>query len=112
MKRLTDWFKSLRVDEEIINLADQVAQHSHDAVWTLASQVGVGLSLVESRGYVRARARATVEQNVDWLMSKQPAHIVLRKNDVSREAMRRVVSRVVTELSDARVYPAVQRRAA
>ena len=82
----------------IVQIADQVACASTDAVCQRVQQRVLGMSPAEARGYVRARSAEVLVRKAEYALAHRHPRIVARRDEIiacaREEVVRRVMARV------------------
>jgi len=102
---LTSLFGRHRRERLVADLSQQVAEGSHNAVWTKVKDRVASMRLAEARGYVRARAASPIADEADRMLggsdpvdSAVRSQIIAVRSQIIEEATDRVVTLVFRDL--------------
>jgi hypothetical protein len=101
-----------RNTDAIGRLAAQVANETHQAVWTRVSHRVLAMRLNEARGYVRARAAHCIQSQVEQVVRRNPQLNPRQLADLASRATDHVVGLVIRDVLVAPGQSASRRRAA
>jgi CRP-like cAMP-binding protein len=107
-RRITQWLVSDRLAE----MSERVAGRSRLAVWQRVADRLAGLSPIEARGYVRARAIAIVQAETDRLVEQEGPRVGAMREQIIASATGALVETIVTQLQQQRRQSGWQRQAA
>jgi len=87
-----------RRERLVADLSQQVAEGSHNAVWTKVKDRVASMRLAEARGYVRARAASPIADEADRMLSRSDLVDRAVRSQIIEEATDRVVTLVFRDL--------------
>ena len=95
---LKSWFGRHRRARLVAELSQQVAEGSHNAVWTKVRDRVASMRLAEARGYVRARAVSSIADEADRMLCLSGLIDRGVRSQIIEEATDRVVTLVFRDL--------------
>ncbi len=109
---IQQWFDRGRGKQRIADLAEAIAVRSRHAVWQRVAHRIDSLPPAEARGYVCARASATVRQQVDREIDREAGFVQARRDQLVRLAINAVVRLIVAQPRTPHAVAVPVRRAA
>ncbi|MEQ8836355.1 MAG: hypothetical protein RID07_06070, partial [Lacipirellulaceae bacterium] len=98
--------------KKIEQLSRQVAEQSVDFVCQLIANSTRGMTLCETRGYIRARAGAEIRKQTRLLLASEAASVTEHRSMIVEAATNRIVPQVLRQLVRANVaVPAAEPQA-
>gem|GEM_PF-1969040 len=108
---LIDWSPKRRSRRQVAQAAADIALRLLPPVWQLVALPAASMGPDETRGYVRARAQHVVRPEVESMLRGRP-RLQSSREALYEQAMDRIVSLVLRDLSHPTGASGAQRRAA
>ncbi len=82
---------------QLAQLATEIARRSQPAAVEVVGERIRGLRIAEARGYIRARARRVVENEIDELLETAPVIGTMPRGPLVEETLERIIVWVIAE---------------
>jgi hypothetical protein len=102
----------INLRRQLAQLATEIARRSQPAVVAVVGDRVRQISIAEARGYIRARGRRVIEEEIDELMATAPAIRNVPRGPLVEETLERIIVWVNAESVKDAPRVGTQRRAA
>jgi hypothetical protein len=110
--RFLENFFPINLRRQLAQLATEIARRSQPAVVAVVGDRARQSSIAEARGYIRARGRRVIEEEIDELTATAPAIRNVPRGPLVEETLERIIVWVIAESVKDASRAGMQRRAA
>jgi hypothetical protein len=110
--RFLEFLFPVNTRRQLAQLATEIARRSQPAVVAVVGGPIRQLGIAEARGYIRARARRVIEDEIDELTATAPVIRTMPRGPLVEETLERIIVWVIAESVKSAPRVGVRRQAA